>query len=316
MSTALTRGQRLAAEAAEAAEVRAYQTDPDVVALRVEKARVVVEWFIWTGMVLGLAFTMSNVQQFAAHTIHAAPGSLSWSAAWLLDPTVSLVLLGILLAERHTSRWQIAMSDWTRAAKWGLLAATYVMNTWESYAASSAAGIVLHSVPPLVVFMAAEAVTDLQDKLTECVHKAHAHAAARAETPAPIPVIRPAVAQRPDVPEPTRPLGHPGQPGVHADSARPARVDPGWPAFSPAVQPGQPTTTEGQPGPPRGERSEPDRKPKTDAQLAAEVRAMTRRNGGVPPSQHELRQTLGIGSTRAARLLAGLTSTNGRTEAT
>ena len=58
----MTQGQRLAAEARAAAEVRGYRTDPDVVALRVEQARTVVEWFIWTGMILGLLFTMTNVQ--------------------------------------------------------------------------------------------------------------------------------------------------------------------------------------------------------------------------------------------------------------
>jgi hypothetical protein len=43
------------------------------------------------------------------------------------------------------------------------------MNTWASYADGSPSRIVLHSVPPLVVFVAAEAVTDLRDKLTEAV---------------------------------------------------------------------------------------------------------------------------------------------------
>ena len=52
-----------------------------------------------------------------AHTIGAGPGSLGWWATWLLDPTVSLVLLSILLAVRHRSRWQIAMAEWTGAAK-------------------------------------------------------------------------------------------------------------------------------------------------------------------------------------------------------
>ncbi len=52
-----------------------------------------------------------------------------------------------------------------------------VMNTWASYAAGSLAGIVLHSVPPLVVFVAAEAVTDLRDKLTEAVTAAATEAA-------------------------------------------------------------------------------------------------------------------------------------------
>lgn len=35
--------------------------------------------------------------------------------------------------------------------------------------AGEAAAIVLHSVPPLVVFVAVEAVTDLRDKLTDAV---------------------------------------------------------------------------------------------------------------------------------------------------
>jgi hypothetical protein len=56
-----------------------------------------------------------------------------------------------------------------RAAKWFTLAATYLMNTWQSWAIGSAAGVVLHSVPPLLVFVAAEAVTDLRDKLTDAV---------------------------------------------------------------------------------------------------------------------------------------------------
>jgi hypothetical protein len=50
-------------------------------------------------------------------------------------------------------------------------------NTWASYAAASAAGIVLHSVPPLLVFVAAEAVTDLRDKLTDAVTVAFTEAA-------------------------------------------------------------------------------------------------------------------------------------------
>jgi hypothetical protein len=178
MSTPISQGQRLAAQAAEAAEVRSWQTHPDVVALRVEKARTVVDRFIWTGMILGLLFTMTNVQQFAA--AGAVVGSLAWCAAWLLDPMVSLVLLGVLRAEQVTARWQVVMGPWPRVAKWSLLAGTYVMNTWSAWAAGSPSQVVLHSMPVLTVFVAAEAVTDCQDKLTECVHRAHAWATQRA----------------------------------------------------------------------------------------------------------------------------------------
>jgi hypothetical protein len=176
----LTPAQRLAADAAAAAEVRSYQTDPDVVALRVEHFRSQVDHLMWAGIVLGLLFTMTSVQTFAA--AGAAVGSLAWWSAWLLDPMVSLVLLAVLRAEQVTTRYQVNTGPWPRITKWALLGATYVMNTWVFWAAGSASGVVLHSVPPLVVVLAAEAVTDLQHALTECVHRAHtaAHHAERA----------------------------------------------------------------------------------------------------------------------------------------
>ena len=122
-----------------------------------------VDRLCWTGILLGLAFTMTNVQQFAANG--ARTWSLPWCAAWLLDPMVSLVLLAILRAEQVTARYGIHTGGWVRGAKWFTLAATYVMNTWAAFAAHSPALVVLHSVPPSVVFVAAEAVTDLRDKL-------------------------------------------------------------------------------------------------------------------------------------------------------
>jgi hypothetical protein len=169
-----TRAQQLADEAAEAAEVRAHQTAPEVVALRIERVRSQVDRLCWAGIVLGLAFTMTNVQSFAA--AGAPSWSLPWLAAWLLDPMVSLVLLAILRAEQITARYQVHTGRWVRRAKWFTLTATYVMNTWASFTAGSLSGIVLHSVPPLVVLVAAEAVTDLRDKLTEAVSVAFTEA--------------------------------------------------------------------------------------------------------------------------------------------
>jgi hypothetical protein len=171
--------RRLAADAAAAAELRAYRTDPDVVALRVEHIRTQVDWLMWVGIVLGLCFTMTNVQTFAA--AGAPVGSLAWCSAWLLDPMVSLVLLAVLRAEQVTTRHQVTTGIWPRVAKWALLSATYVMNTWVSWVAGSGSGVVLHSVAPLVVVLAAEAVTDLQYALSECVQRAHTTAVTRAE---------------------------------------------------------------------------------------------------------------------------------------
>lgn len=177
----LSRAQKLAQDAAEAAELRAYQTHPDVVALRVERVRTEVDRLCWACIVLGLGFTMTNVQWFAA--AGARPGSLPWLAAWVLDPTVSLVLLAILRGEQVTARYQVHTGPWVRVAKWFTFTATYLMNTWASYAAGSLSGVVLHSVPPLLVFVAAEAITDLRDKLTEAVTAAFTEARARVHEP-------------------------------------------------------------------------------------------------------------------------------------
>lgn len=174
----VSQAQRLAQEAAAAAELRAYRTDPDVVALRVEHIRTQVDRLMCAGIVLGLCFTMTNVQTFAA--AGAPVGSLAWWSAWLLDPMVSLVLLAVLCAEQVTTRYQVSAGVWPRVAKWALLSATYVMNTWVSWAAGSTSGVVLHTVAPLVVVIAAEAVTDLQYALSECVQRAHTTATNRA----------------------------------------------------------------------------------------------------------------------------------------
>lgn len=206
----LTEAQRLAQDAAKAAEIRRYATHPDVIALRVERVRSQVDRLCWVGIVLGLAFTMTNVQGFA--TGGARPWSLPWLAAWLLDPTVSLVLVAILRAEQVTARYQVHMGRYVRVAKWLTLGSTYIMNTWASWAAGSVAGVVLHSVPPLVVFAAAEAVTDLRYKLTEAATAAFTEASTDAVPESPGCADRSAVhgraqrRQRSDREEPRRKL--------------------------------------------------------------------------------------------------------------
>jgi hypothetical protein len=76
-----------------------------------------------------------------------------------------------------------------------LLAATYLMNTWSAWAAGSAPGVVLHSVPPLVVVIAAEALTDLQYALSTCAQHA---AQRRTEPPVPAQDEHPLLNTHPD----------------------------------------------------------------------------------------------------------------------
>lgn len=173
-----TRAQRLAAAARAAADVRAYDTDPDVVALRIERMRTRVDRLIWTGLILGLAFTMANVQRFAAG--NSSRADIEWWIAWLLDPMVSLVLVGVLLGEQIIARHQIKGGRWIRRTKWTALILTYAMNTWSAWAVRDPALILQHSVPPIMVLCAAEAVTTLKHQITAAVHAAYHWAAVRA----------------------------------------------------------------------------------------------------------------------------------------
>jgi hypothetical protein len=167
---------KLRASASEASQVRVLSTHPDVVALRVESVRTQVDRCMWVGIVLGLAFTMVNVQAFAAQG--AVLWSLPWFAAWLLDPMVSLVLIAVLRAEQITARYQVSdHTRWIGRTKRFAFAATYAMNTWASFGHGDVAGIVLHSVPPLLVFCAAETAPVLRDRLTEAVLRAEQAAA-------------------------------------------------------------------------------------------------------------------------------------------
>ncbi|MGW5364445.1 hypothetical protein [Actinopolymorpha pittospori] len=167
---------RLAAEAEHATRLRQLQVHPDVVALRVERVRRRVDRCMWLGILLGLGFTAANVQAFAAGD--APVGSLAWTVAWLLDPMVSVVLLGVLWAEQETGRYRIASGRVVRMVKWFAFGATYVMNTWQSWAAASPSGIVLHSVPPLLVLAAAEVGPELRHRLTAAVDRSYRQAAA------------------------------------------------------------------------------------------------------------------------------------------
>lgn len=181
---------KLRSDATVAAQVRELTTHPDVIALRVEKIRSQVDALIWAGMLLGLAFTMVNVQEFAAQG--ASVFTLAWIAAWLLDPMVSLVLIAVLRAEQITARYQVdmhVMGPWVRRTKWFAFAATYAMNTWKSWFALDADGIVLHSVPPVLVYLAAEVGPVLRDRLTEAVLKA---ARATADSAVTAPLVNPA----------------------------------------------------------------------------------------------------------------------------
>lgn len=191
----MNKAEKLTEAAQEAATVRGYATDPDVVALRIERIRAWCDRLVWTGIVAGLLFTMANVQHFAAGA--AKPpwedgGTVDWVIAWLLDPMVSLVLIGVLMGEQIINRHGIKAGGWVRTTKWVALGCTYSMNTWSAWDSKDPASILLHSVPPVIVVCAIEAVPTLRRQITEAVTLAYRAAVDQAEaTASQRPVVAP-----------------------------------------------------------------------------------------------------------------------------
>ncbi|MCD2190969.1 hypothetical protein [Actinomycetospora soli] len=131
-----------------------------------------VDLATWTAIGLGLVFTAVNVQAFAA--AGAPVGSPGWVVAWLLDPMVSVLLLAVVRAEQLTARWQVPMGWQVTAVKWAAFAATYAMNSWSAWRDGVPSSVVLHSVPPVFVLLAAEVAPALRERLTEAVRVAAA----------------------------------------------------------------------------------------------------------------------------------------------
>jgi hypothetical protein len=117
-----------------------------------------------TVAVLALVFTMVNVQQFAAagHPV----GSFQWFIAWLLDPMASITL-GTAIVWRSVLADHDRSEPWLNATMWYAGIATYVMNTWASWAAGSPSGVVLHSVAPGLILLLAESAPRVRRHFAE-----------------------------------------------------------------------------------------------------------------------------------------------------
>jgi hypothetical protein len=273
--------ERLARDAGLAARVRALKDDADVVALRIERVRTWVNWLLGASIILGLAFTMVNVQNFAS--IGVVTYSFPWWTAWLLDPMVSFALVAVLVAEVQTARYQLRLGMWPQILKWFTLTATYVMNTWMSFSVGSPAQVVLHSVPVCVVFVATQAGPDIRDRLTEVVRRAAEEAASRVSHP--VPSLEQPVA--PVTPQGLTPL-------ASSNLVVPSAI----PVTQPVVQP-QPLVSPLEPVPVKKPSSEAGR---SDEELRDEIERIWV-DLGSRPGIGRIKDALGVGSSRASRLL-------------
>lgn len=142
------------ATAADADNARTQRATIDLVSRKLPAFLVLVG-----GMCL--AFTATNVTFFA--TGH----NVSPWIAWMLDPLVSITLVFCLWVEGKLSEVGIKSGFWPGLLRWFAGIATWLMNCWSSLypdgvfcwwpAHPDPAGLVLHSVPPVLLIALAEA---------------------------------------------------------------------------------------------------------------------------------------------------------------
>ncbi|MFE2877471.1 hypothetical protein ACFXG6_20710 [Streptomyces roseus] len=118
---------------------------------------------------VALVFTASNVTMFAIDH-HVSP----W-IAWLLDPMVAVALGTVLIFDGRLSEYGLYPSGWAAGLRWFTGLGTWVMNCWTSlWPAGSSfgfprevdpAGLVLHSVPPVLLIVLAEAINHYRGQI-------------------------------------------------------------------------------------------------------------------------------------------------------
>lgn len=175
-----------------------------------QRAALVMDAVLLVVALLTMAFSLGNIHDFAAS--HGVQDPI----AWFLAPAVDLALLAALMGDAVLSRWQLDAGTWATRLRWFAGAATLGLNVWESVAKLDAASIVLHAVPPILLFVLAEAASPYRRQFAETVRLAAATVDQEADT-APVSTPAPAEADTPETAEPSTPPGE-----VYDQEATPA----------------------------------------------------------------------------------------------
>jgi hypothetical protein len=150
--------------------------------------------------VLTMAFSLQNIHDFAKG--HGVQDPI----AWFLAPAVDLALLAALVGDAVLSRYKLDAGDWARRLRWYAGAATLTLNAWEAVASGDPAAIVLHVVPPTLLFVLAEAAVPYRMRFADTVRLAAEQAAEEAVPAvvdtAPVPVADTPPAAVVDTPAP------------------------------------------------------------------------------------------------------------------
>ncbi|MEU6012336.1 hypothetical protein [Streptomyces sp. NPDC047453] len=177
------------------------------------RAALVMDAVLLVVAVLTMGFSLQNIHDFAA--AHGVQDPI----AWFLAPAVDLALVAALVGDAVLSRHQLDAGPWATRLRWYAGGATLVLNAWEAVASLDPAAIVLHVVPPVLLFVLAEAASPYRVRFADTVRLAAATVETEADT---APVSTPAPAET-DTPAPevdTTPAPQTGQ--VYDQEADPA----------------------------------------------------------------------------------------------
>lgn len=168
-----------------------------------------------TVAVVALTFTATNVTLFAIDH-HISP----W-IAWLLDPMVAVALGAVLIVDGRLSEYGIESSGWATVLRWFAGLGTWVMNCWSSLWPKGTtfgvphdvdpAGLVLHSIPPVLLIVLAEAITHYRRAILAKISELRAlvdTTPARVDTP-PVHPASPTTSTPPAQPAPVAPVPEP-----------------------------------------------------------------------------------------------------------
>jgi hypothetical protein len=179
----------LEAAAASAAGRRTVETNVDVRALQLGRRRRRWTLIGWTVLVLCMAFTAVNVQHFAAGT--APAWSPQWLVAWGVDPLLSALVVGLLLARGDLAAFGSGISQTTGRAKWvvlgieiGVLLAALLMNVAPEFDAPVVRwqDVALHIVVPLAAVATAVVLPIVQDFYATAITALYNNPSAAAQT--------------------------------------------------------------------------------------------------------------------------------------
>ncbi len=237
---------------------------------RLRRVAWALDMALWAVAFMVGLFSLANVHGVAVGHDTVDP------QAWLLAPIVDVALFAGITADSVLSRYGMPPHRWGAGLRWFCGLATWTLNVWDAAASLDPGAIVVHSVPPVVLILLAEAAPRYRQQF-----------AALTAGPAAVPAVK----ETPAVP-------------ATADSSTTESLDAAVPAV-PAPRTG--TATSGRPGTPARRRTGTGhgtrKPPRPDTELIALLADVRREPDGTVPIRRAA-TALECGTGRAERLLA------------